>query len=82
VLPFPDRFTDADDTASDKTWCYEQSIRGGRRHFTGEVAHAGGDEGQRVRKELAVVLTDLLRWARQQQAQPDVPGGREDDRAA
>lgn len=66
----------------DATWCYEQSYRGGgRRHFTGDVSYVGGAEGQRLRAELAAVVADLLRWARQHQAAPN-PGDTDHGRAA
>ncbi|KAA9159460.1 hypothetical protein FPZ12_020395 [Amycolatopsis acidicola] len=62
VIPFPRRST------NDATWIYRQSGHRTRsRRFVGTVIRVGGAEGRRLRRELASITADLLRWAAQQQ---------------
>ena len=82
VIPFPIGGRQRDGEGADSTWRYEQDVRGGRRRFSGEVTYVGGAEGERRRKELAVVMADLLRWAEQRHSRTDQIEPREDDRAA
>lgn len=84
VIPFPgensQRFLGVD---ADSTWRYEHHVRGGGCHrFIGEVTYVGGTEGDRLRKELAAVIADLLQWAKQDQSRSDTDDLQECDRAA
>ncbi|KAA9163207.1 hypothetical protein FPZ12_009375 [Amycolatopsis acidicola] len=62
VIPFPRRST------TDPAWTYRQSGHRTRsRRFVGTAIRVGGAEGRRLRRELASITADLLRWAAQQQ---------------
>jgi len=63
------------------TWSYCQTgPRRISRTYTGHVTYIGGAEGERLRRELAAVVRDLLEWAAQRDPQPS-EGGDGDDPA-
>lgn len=52
-----------------QVWWYDQPAQGRRgkhRRYTGYVKRVGGSEGERIRRELAAIIYDLLLWAKQQ----------------
>lgn len=56
--------------SGDPEWCYDQPAKGNRgkhRRFRGVVKRIGGTEGDRIRRELAATIYELLVWAKQQQ---------------
>ena len=72
------------DTPSDQAiWSYTgRSERGRDRHFTGHVTHLGGAAGERLRGELAAVISELLRWAATASNAAEEPSDRHEDTAA
>lgn len=59
--------------AGPAVWRYEQpgsSRRDTPRRYRGHVYPITGDEGQRLRDELATVIADLLAWASGPTSQP------------
>jgi hypothetical protein len=63
-------------------WSYCQTgPRGTSRTYTGRVTYIGGAEGERLRRELAAVVRDLLQWAARRNRQPSEGGGGGDDPA-
>lgn len=84
VVAFPRRHGDEDGSPhgpEQPVWRYDQRVRGSEHRFAGYVSYVGGDEGERVRAELATVLGELMRWAASQQ-DPDKPGDQQKGRAA
>ena len=62
-------------------WSYCQTgARRTSRTYTGHVTPVGGTEGERLRRELAAVVRDLLEWAARRDTQPG-EGGDGDDPA-
>lgn len=70
VIPLPRKAPDEDidnlpHTCSDQpVWWYDQTReRCGDRRYSGHVNHIHGAEAERLRRELADVIRDLLDWA-------------------
>jgi len=56
-------------------WSYCQTgPRRVSRTYTGHVTYVGGAEGERLRRELAAVVRDLLEWAARRDRQPSEGG--------
>jgi hypothetical protein len=71
----------ADTLGEPPAWSYCQTgPRGTSRTYTGHVTYVGGAEGERLRRELAAVVRDLLEWAARRDTQPS-EGGDGDDPA-
>jgi hypothetical protein len=71
----------ADPLGEPPTWSYCQTgPRGTSRTYTGYVTYVGGAEGERLGRELAAVVRDLLEWAARRETQPS-EGGDGDDPA-
>jgi hypothetical protein len=72
------------DTPSDQaSWSYTGRIERGRvRHFSGHVTHLGGAAGERLRGELAAVISELLRWAATTSNAAEEPSDHHEDTAA
>jgi hypothetical protein len=67
--PAPDdHIENLPDIGSDNpVWQYDQPRkRGNNRCYTGHVDRIGGTEGDRLRGDLAAIISDLLDWAKQQ----------------
>jgi hypothetical protein len=50
-------------------WWYDQHAKRGKhkhRRYIGHIKRVGGTEGERIRRELAATIYDLLDWAKQQ----------------
>jgi len=60
-------------------WSYCQTgPRRISRTYTGHVTYVDGAEGERLRRELAAIVRDLLEWASRRDTQPS-EGGEGDD---
>lgn len=71
----------ADTLGEPPAWSYCQTgPRGTSRTYTGQVTYVGGAEGERLRRELATVVRDLLEWASRRDTHPS-EGGEGDDPA-
>lgn len=65
-----------------QVWWYDQPAntkRGKHRRYTGYVKRVGGTEGERIRRELAAIIYDLLDWAKQQADTPETETRSEKD---
>ena len=65
-------------------WCYDQPAktkRGKHRRYHGLVKRVGGSEGERIRRELAATIYELLVWAKQQQQSNSEMDSREEGAA-
>lgn len=60
----------APESVSDRpVWWYDQHAKRGKhkhRRYIGHIKRVSGAEGERIRRELAATIYDLLVWAKQQ----------------
>ncbi|HEX5401751.1 MAG TPA: hypothetical protein VFX16_05560 [Pseudonocardiaceae bacterium] len=73
VIPLPrnasdDYLEDLPQSGSDQpVWWYDQERKhGGDRRFSGHINHVYGAEAERLRGQLADVISELLDWAARQ----------------
>jgi hypothetical protein len=81
AFPRPAPDTHPKITPWQRVWCYDQPAKGRRgkpRRYRGIVKRVGGPEGERLRRELAATIHELLLWAQQQsetETKSDEDGG-------
>jgi hypothetical protein len=57
-------------------WWYDQHAkRGKHRRYIGHIKRVGGTEGERIRRELAATIYELLDWAKQQSDVKSIESG-------
>jgi hypothetical protein len=64
-------------------WWYDQHakrVKHKHRRYIGYVKRVGGTEGERIRRELAATIYDLLNWAKQQTDVKSIESGEDGER--